>query len=66
MKPGCEFCGTKLQVHGGAGRRRHFCDEACRQAMYRRRVAGIKHTVPIDDRVKSGGRLRLADRLGLN
>ena len=61
----CAFCGTKLQVHGGAGHPRIYCDEACRQAMYRRRKAGIVHSVPVDDRVKSGGRLRLTARLGL-
>jgi hypothetical protein len=36
---GCLFCGKLLAVKTGAGRRRHYCNERCRVADYRRREA---------------------------
>jgi len=59
----CDCCGKKLPARKSPlGQPRKYCSDACAQAAYRRRKVGIVITAP---RVKSGGRLRLIDRLVL-
>jgi hypothetical protein len=58
---GCRHCGRPLPApaaHGG--RRRRYCNHACREAARLRRAQGLPEAAP---RVRPGGRRRLCDRL---
>lgn len=61
---GCRHCGGPLPTpfaHGG--RRRRYCNHACREAARLRRAQGLPEAAP---RVRPGGRRRLCDRLAPN
>lgn len=60
----CEWCGRSLPDQDGAGRRRKYCGQSCRQRAYEDRHALSRRELPPDVVVLSAAqRDDLADRL---
>lgn len=59
----CAWCGREI-VQSGAGRRRRYCGQSCRQRAYEQRQALAGTSVPADALILSSGAAEeLTDRL---
>jgi len=52
----CRHCSKEM-----SGRRRHYCDSACRNRGYRRRLAGLEETSYSTTTGASRGRVRMTE-----
>ncbi|WP_236792457.1 hypothetical protein [Amycolatopsis sp. GM8] len=60
----CGWCGRRLEIAAGKGRRRRYCAQSCRQRAYERRTAVQRSGLPDDAVILSDTELAaLQDRL---